>query len=64
MLENIVITTTPNASKFRLFCTEKWYEHKDEILLWTGNAVEYDSDYYFNKHRWLLKRMYKEQKNA
>jgi hypothetical protein len=32
--------------------------------LWTGNAVEYDSDYYFNKHRWLLKRMYKEQKNA
>ena len=64
MLENIVITTTPNASEFRRFCTEKWYEHKDEILAWTGKAlVEYDSTYYFRKHRWLLKKMFKEQQN-
>ena len=50
-------------SDFRLFCHEKWYEHKDEILLWTGDMVDYDSKYYYNKHRWLLKSMFKEQKN-
>jgi len=48
-------------SAFRMFCQEKWYEHKDEILTWTGKAlVEYDSHYYFSKHRWLLKKMFKE----
>jgi len=46
---------------FRHFVTEKWFEHKDEILVWTGHALtEYDDKYYFNKHRWMLKRMYKE----
>ena len=49
-------------SQFRHFCQEKWYEHKDEILSWTGKPLtEYDSDYYFRKHRWLLKSMYLEQ---
>ena len=53
-------------STFRHFCYEKWMEHKDEILAWTGRPLtEYGSDYYFRKHRWLLKTMYKqEQKNA
>jgi len=64
MIDLTQIPQPEPPSHFRLFCNEKWFEHKDEILLWTGNAVEYDSDYYFNKHRWLLKRMYKEQKNA
>ena len=49
-------------SNFRIFCSEKWYEHKDEILSWTGKAlVEYDSEYYFKKHKWLLKRMFQEE---
>ena len=51
-------------SAFRLYVNEKWMEHKDEILLWTGNVVDYDAKYYYNKHRWLLKSMYKEQKNG
>jgi len=52
-------------SSFRLFCNEKWFEHKDEILTWTGRPlIEYDSKYYFNKHRWLLKKMFKENKNV
>lgn len=51
-------------SDFRLFCIEKWYEHKDEIYSWTGRAlVEYDDKYYYRKHRWLLKRMFKEKTN-
>ena len=51
---------TMKESAFRLFCNEKWYQHKDEILSWTGGSVEYDERYYLNKHRWLLRTMYKE----
>jgi len=47
-------------SRFRMFCTEKWFEHKDEVMLWTGNLVEYNDAYYFRKHRWLLKKMFQE----
>ena len=51
------------TSAFRLFCYNKWYEHKDEILVWTGRALdEYDSDYYFRQHKWLLKKMFKDPK--
>lgn len=52
-------------SQFKHFCQEKWFEHKDEIYAWTGQAlVEYDDKYYFRKHRWLLKRMFKEAQNG
>jgi hypothetical protein len=52
-------------SDFRLFCHHKWNEHKDEIFSWTGQIDPgYDDKYYFRKHRWLLKAMYKEQRNA
>jgi hypothetical protein len=47
-------------SAFRLFCYDKWYQHKDEILRWTGGSVDYDAQYYLTKHRWLLRKMYKE----
>jgi len=51
-------------SKFRLFCIEKWFQHKDEILAWTRRPLtEYDDKYYFKQHRWLLKRMFKEERN-
>jgi len=52
-------------SSFRNFCRKKWFEHKDEILSWTGRPLtEYDDTYYFRQHRWLLKQMFKEQKNG
>ena len=47
-------------SAFRIFCNEKWYQHKDEIFTWTGGMVEYEAHYYLTKHRWLLRKMYKE----
>ena len=50
----------PELSSFRMFCNETWYEHKDEIIAWTGKQVDYDATYYFQKHRWLLKKMLKE----
>lgn len=52
------------SSPFKLFCSEKWFEHKDEILAWTGRMAEYDNKYYFRQHRWLLKKMFKEQRNG
>ena len=62
---DIKIAPMPQVSEFRMFCIEKWYEHKDEIYDWTGKALtEYDDKYYFRKHRWLLKRMFKESKNV
>lgn len=49
---------------FRIFIQNKWFEHKDEIYAWTRQPLtEYDDKYYFRKHRWLLKRMFKEQNN-
>jgi hypothetical protein len=37
---------------------DKWQEHKDELLAWEKQLPEYDSTYYFRKHRWFLKKMY------
>lgn len=59
----IDLTPPKIPSDFRVFCHNKWYEHKDEVMAWTGNLVDYDERYYFTKHRWLLKRMFKEQNN-
>jgi hypothetical protein len=47
---------------FRQFVTEKWFEHKDEILSWTRSVPGYESDYYFHQHKWMLKKMYQEWK--
>mgnify|MGYP003386485374 CR=1 FL=1 len=47
-------------SAFRLFCADKWMEHKDELFIWEKRFPEYDSTYYFRKHRWLLRKMFKE----
>ena len=49
---------------FRNFLNEKWYEHKDELMAWEQKFPEYDREYYFRKHRWLLKKMFKESKNV
>lgn len=52
---------TPKYSEFRQFCQNKWFEHRDEILDWTGRPVDYDAGYYFRQHRWLLRRMFIEE---
>ena len=54
-------STGYEGSAFRHFCNEKWFEHKDELLIWTGNQPNYDAQYYFSKHRWLLKKMFIEE---
>lgn len=49
-------------SAFRLWCIEKWFEHQDELLVWERKLPEYDSQYYFNKHRWMLRKMFLEER--
>jgi len=48
-------------SKFRLWLIEKWYEHKDELMLWERKLPEYDDKYYFRKHKWMLRKMFQEE---
>ena len=52
-------TKSENISAFRAFVNNKWYEHKDEIFDWTGSTVDYNSTYYFNQHKWLLRSMFR-----
>lgn len=47
-------------SAFRHFLWNKWFEHKDELMMWEKKDPEYDSTYYFRKHKWMLRKMYRE----
>ena len=48
-------------SPFRQWLQEKWFEHKEEILVWEKRLPEYDDKYYFKKHKWMLRKMYREE---
>jgi hypothetical protein len=48
--------------EFRSFLNDKWYEHQDEIYTWEKKLPQYNREYYWRKHKWLLKNMFKEQK--
>lgn len=48
-------------SAFRLFLSEKWMQHKDELMAWENRLPEYDDKYYFRKHRWMLRKMFREE---
>lgn len=48
-------------SKFRSWCVEKWYQHKDEIMDWERRLPDYDDKHYFQKNKWLLRRMFREE---
>jgi hypothetical protein len=50
-----------HPGSFRTFCTEKWYEHKDEKMDWERTIPSYGIEEYFHRNKWLLKRMFIEQ---
>ena len=60
-ISQIELPKMPDPSAFRWWCSEKWMEHRDELFLWEKRFPEYDSTYYFRKHRWMLKKMFKEE---
>lgn len=47
---------------FRIFCVEIWYQHKEEVEAFSKKLPDYDSQYYFNKYKWWLRREYKHRK--
>jgi len=46
-------------STFRVFCQAMWYAHVEEHEAWMGFLPTYSSDVYFNRHKWMLKSLYK-----
>ena len=46
---------------FRDFLRMIWEEHKEEVFNWDGKDPTYDVKDYFNRHKWWLKRLYKQQ---
>lgn len=55
------IPTPKMPSEFRTWLIHKWFEHKDEIFNWTKQFPEYDDKYYFRKHKWMLRKMFREK---
>jgi hypothetical protein len=62
MSEEYKLPEPSTISDFRVWLQEKWFEHKDEILVWEKRLPEYDDKYYFRKHKWMLRKMYKEER--
>ena len=48
-------------SKFRSFCSDMWYKHKDEVMAWTHKTPAYGVEYYFKQNKWFLKSRFIEQ---
>ena len=40
---------------FRMWCQEKWFEHKDELESY-GQPLLYTADQYFARYKFWLKR--------
>lgn len=55
---------TKLPSEFRSWLMQKWFEHKDELMMWEKRQPEYDDKYYFKKHKWMLRKMFREKKNV
>jgi hypothetical protein len=45
---------------FRSWLMEKWFEHKDEVLMFGGEPFP-DSGAYFKKYKWWLKSIYRRE---
>ena len=46
---------------FRVWVTEQWFNHTEEVLCYTRKTVDYDVKEYFQRYKWWLKREYKYQ---
>ena len=49
-------------NSFRMWCTEKWFEHKDELEAY-NEKLEETSQQYFSRYKYWLKREYRHQQN-
>jgi len=46
-------------SPFRNWLQEMWMQHKEECYEWHATLSESNSEEYFRKYKWWLKREYK-----
>jgi hypothetical protein len=44
---------------FRSWCQNKWFEHVDEMIDYTGKVPVYLPAEYFRKYKWWLMREYR-----
>jgi len=49
----------PKVSSFRMYCIDKWFEYKEEVLDWEHREVTESPEEYFQKYRWFLKEKFK-----
>ena len=45
---------------FRMWCQEKWFEHKDELESY-GQALDHTAQQYFTQYKFWLRREYRHQ---
>jgi len=64
-MNDLKFTTAGNYMKktnsFRSWLNDKWLEHKSEVYAFTGKPCNYELGEYFNKYKWWLRRIYKEE---
>lgn len=49
-----------HSTGFRNWITNKWFEHKREVLSWEKRVVSYEMQVWFKNNKWFLKNLYKE----
>ena len=47
---------------FRMWCQEKWFEHKDELESY-GQKLDHTAQQYFTQYKFWLRREYRHQQN-
>lgn len=50
------------TNSFRLWCQEKWFEHKDELATYK-QPLPYTAQEYFERYKYWLKREYRYRQN-
>jgi hypothetical protein len=46
---------------FRYWCSQKWFDHCEEVESFTRRNPNYDSKEYFRMYKWWLKREYRHE---
>lgn len=48
-------------SRFRNWCTEKYFEHKDELAMWHEESEPIEK--YFARNRWWLRSQFRNEQD-
>lgn len=50
-------------SAFRVWVTNQWYDHREEVRNWGGEPIGSPEDY-FQKYKWWLKTVYQKENKS